>query len=399
MSTVGVTSRLGPLSISEIFFSCAILSSLLFNARRIPTYRPGKVELGILFFVLTTLVLELINSLALGHEPAFYLTYNWTIYLFAVFAARLCLASRGELRSFLGGFVLLVPLAAVIALMQLLDNPTISRTILELAPNAGAMARLEEGAPPRASGLIGHWTGLGSYLVAMAVAVLALTLMSASRSNYRMIALGVIGLGVLSTFTFSVIITYILVVAVYFIKTKRGLILLLLSGIFGFVASAFLADSLAFRVFQQYGDNAGAFSSSSGLIPETVMFRFSIWINETLPAVLERPVTGWGQGVYIQFGQWTHFPEDLLWRSPESQWFSVLMQGGLLLLVVIGYVIVQLWRAASMQESQLAVVLKTFLLLCVATAFTVPQFTNAGLPAVLFVLFGALERVARSRRS
>jgi hypothetical protein len=109
-----------------------------------------------------------------------------------------------------------------------------------------------------------------------------------------------------------------------------------------------------------------------------------------VPAILERPLLGWGQGVYIELGEWLNGPRELVWRSAESQWLLTLMTGGLVELALLAWLLVTAWLTLRRDPSADAFLLKALLLLAVLVGVTVPVFTNVGFPLAFWTAVGSI---------
>lgn len=392
VATPGVDAGAGPISLSILATATSLFLAILFFPERLARYKPGKVDVAVLLFIVLSLTAELIGSLLLERPVQPYLSYNWLIFYAGFIAANIVTSDGFERLAFLKSFVFLGPLMALIGVLQAARVQPVVEVVLSLTRSEAALTRIERGESfTRSTGLVGHWTGFGSYLLVVTVGLLLLISLEKSRSIKRYISLILIAMGVLSTFTFSVVLAFLFISAVFFIQSRKALRLVLGGIALTVAANIFFGDAIRQRIFQQYGDNPGALSSSSGIIPESVMLRIEIWISQLIPIIVERPIFGWGQGLFIHFGEWVRFPDELSWRSPESQWFGILAQSGLLGFLSLCFVVFALWNVSRRQVSSLRGVLLAFLVSCVLISFTVPQFTNAGLPAALLAIYGMLS--------
>ena len=137
-------------------------------------------------------------------------------------------------------------------------------------------------------------------------------------------------------------------------------------------------------------------------MPNTIAYRWKIWTQQTIPTLEERSWTGWGSSVYT--GSWR--PRQLVWGSPESQWFGAAVTAGVIvacllgltLLVALRYVLNGAFKAPGRWKLPIAALLISALV----ASLTVPAFTNRGLPVGLWVLFGvvlALDAAFDSRKA
>lgn len=396
VSSVGVRWSVGPFNASLLvgFLALSIIGVLHFDV--LSRYRLRVLDIALIVFVVVMYLTELVNAeqLIRGANP--YLSYMWTFYLFAYISVRLVVQSKEALVSFLNGFVVVAPFMSIFAMLQTLRVPTVVDLTLSLTSGgASALSQFgDEARLVRSTGLIGHWTGFGSYLCVATLALLVL--MSLDGSSVRRVAfLLLIGLGITTTYTFSVIFIYLGLVACHYLQMRKPARLFILTILGIFLALFAFGDAIMRRITEQYGANNGAFASSAGLIPETLVYRMRVWGNETIPAISERPLTGWGHAVYGELGEWPIGPHSILWTSPESQWFGILMQGGILGGTVLLFVIWACIALARQLPSAQRLLFYVFIFSCVFVSFTVPQFTNTGLPYALIVLLGGVSCLTR----
>lgn len=394
---VGVQWHVGPLSLSQII---AILVAALVVLRypdRIRLYRPSMVDVSMLAFVVLMLAIEIFNAQQLLREPAPHVSFTWMVLYAAFFAARVTAETHEGCFSLLCGISAVAPAVAVFGVLQTLNlSWVIDLTVLLTEGGSSALDRyFAEGMLVRATGLIGHWTGFGSYLAAMALCLTVRMRLFGSRWQ-SILSLAVIGAGVVSTLTISVIVIYAGVVVVYFIGEKRvGRLMVFLAASAASIAFIF-GDELTRRLDQQYGSGGNSIAASSGLIPETLVFRMSIWKNETIPAIAERFLTGWGPGAYGGSSDWVITPQTIVWKSSESQWFGILMHAGIVGFFAMAWLLVSFFRATRSSPFGVRILVNLFLALCFITSLTVSVFTNAGLGGALIPLLGAVTgRYAR----
>lgn len=389
--TVGVRLGIGPIRLSSLLTLAAVcLAIASVGINGLLAYRPSRIESAAYLFVVGGIVLELYNSIQLEHQPRFDTSLQWLFYIVGFLAARLTIKNDGDRITLLRGLVLVAPFLAIIGIAQAVNYPPIVHFVLDITQSSSALGRYERNEFTRATGLIGHWTGFGSYLIVMAVGILALNLLKSrlgqKDTKFFVLRIVLVGLGILCTLTLSSIVAFFLVTIVYLWKSRR-LGLFSAGAIIAMgVSSSVIGDLLQRRLTDQFGYNPGALAQNDGLLPETLAYRFEIWSQQTIPAISERPLTGWGQGFFLEFGKWLNFPNYVTWQSAESQWLLSLINGGVVGLILMIFVVFEIYRGFARQERDIKSVLTVFLLSCVATAFTVPQFTNAGLPAALLIL-------------
>jgi O-antigen ligase len=134
--------------------------------------------------------------------------------------------------------------------------------------------------------------------------------------------------------------------------------------------------------------SSGQTSSDGAFVPQTLTYRTEIWRGEYLPLLDQAAAFGIG----------TDLPASVDFRHTEMQYLTLVLRGGLtLLLVWIGMAVTVLWhvrRRALVDASEttvvLSVTLRAALLALLPMQFIWPYFTNAGFPQTFFVLLGLL---------
>lgn len=396
-SVVGVRFSVASLNLSSWIVLVSLVITIARHPQRLISYRFGTADYAILAFIFIMLSTEVLNAEQLLREVNPYIAVNWAFLYAAYLATRIVCMSHDESVRFLEGVVLLAPFISIFGILQTIQIPlVIDITMAATSGGASALERFtEDDKLIRATALIGHWTGFGSYLTAMTVGILVLVRLKGT--TIRTIgSLIVLGLGIIATLTFSVIICYFILVITFFLSRRQLGRLALFLAMFGSGAAVWFGDVINQRLFQQYGQNSGAYASSSGIIPETLVYRISIWVNETIPSILERPLFGWGNGVYSAGHTWPINPTDIVWNSPESQWFGIAMQAGVAGLTGLAFVVISMFVVIRNFMSGLRLLATIYILVCLVTSFTVSQFTNAGLPGVLVLLLACLAGIKQA---
>jgi hypothetical protein len=132
-------------------------------------------------------------------------------------------------------------------------------------------------------------------------------------------------------------------------------------------------------------------------LPNTLAYRWRIWSEQTVPVIQERLMTGWGADLYSGRQR----PSLLVWHSPESQWFGVLVMYGLIGFLALIFVAVRsLWVAGMMSfrpgGSHWLPIFILFIGAAVGSV-TVSVYTSRGYPVAFWVLLGLLLGVLTSR--
>lgn len=361
------------------------------------------LDLTIILYTTVTLIVELLNSAELGYRPDPVNVASALFYFVAYVSARAVSTDLQSVRAFLRAFIWPIFIITPIAVGQSLGIPLITRFVLTFAPGEGALNRLESGGLTRATGFVGHWTGFGGYLiviVAMIVAILAIDKqLQRRRSRAALLALVFAGLCLVTTLTFSVIISALLVVIACWRHAGLGAALAVILVTVSGIAAAVFGTLISSRLDQQFAERVWRLPWVPDWVPDTIHYRLRIWADQTIPMIFERPVTGWGTGLYESVGRGFEpgrtYPNDLIWHSPESQWFGTAMTFGIAglvaQLVMLAAVAVLLIRANRSHGAHL--VARPALILFVAaliTAVTVPIFTNRGFPVAWWPLVGVV---------
>jgi len=179
----------------------------------------------------------------------------------------------------------------------------------------------------RANGPFPHWTVLAAYLFAIVVLCAAL-LLAGVNARRRRLVLAVMGLAAVClvlTVTIAPMIGALvgsLMLAWWYRRSGRVLAWLtaaavLLGGAFQSLLSRRANDQFA----TQASSNAGY-----SLVPHTVSNRVAIWVDQYLPALRGRWLTGYGPQI----------PPEVTWRYTESVYISMVLRGGLPLLALYG---------------------------------------------------------------
>lgn len=355
--------------------------------------RISGLDVALAVYVVAAALVEYTNAGDLGFAFDALGAVTPLFYVVGYLAARLIIASRDDARVFLTAFALPAFPVGVLSVLQL-GSPSFSLLVLKIAPGPGLSERIVDGRLIRATGLVGHWTGLGFYFcTALAAACAALLLVAPGRKRLTLpLTVGLAGsaFGALSSLTISVLATVCLI----------GLVTLIVVGIR--VGRVLALGAVALVLYLQFGDYLGErFTQQSAYrpeylpawVPNTIAYRWKIWTEQTIPVIADRPWTGWGTSLYT--GTWR--PRGLVWGSPESQWFGMAIASGIVVTVLFGVVLLAalvfamsgIRSTAGRWKAPIA----TLLVAAIIASLTVPAFTNRGLPIGLWVLFGVILAV------
>jgi len=276
---------------------------------------------------------------------------------------------------------------ALLAIFQEVRVPGVVNLILRIS---GSASLREAGGIVRATGPFSNWAALAGYLVPLVLVALCLglgnTVVNHKKTKFALAV--VLLLALFLTAELSVIVT--LIVGTYALGWRygRGRTVMRWLGI-GLVAISVGAGSvLAHRLGAQFSTAAG--TGRPAFVPQTLGFRWLIWTGQYIPAILQRPLTGWG----------VVLPNSIRWPDPESQYIEFLIQGGLPLLIMFGLLFDGMIREAKRATRCLdptdramgEALLVTVVLLGVIN-FIWPFLSNGGMPQMLWCLFALLPPV------
>jgi hypothetical protein len=354
---------------------------------------PRRVELWFAVYILIRVLVELVNSIQLA-RPGLYTAAVQPLYPLACYgAARLVVYSRRTLRLFFIAVALPAAPSVVIALAQVAGVSSVSNWVISVTDSQALLSEVSRNLLNRASGLVGHWTGFGAYLcgiLAMLMTIYAVDRTSRPRSWLVIALIGLVLVGVISTLTFAVIGAACAIVVLSLRRLRDLQRVAVTCSLVLLLSAPVLVPFVSARVRQEYVGTSRTTVQAAGVLPETLAFRLSVWGSQTVPAILERPLIGWGQGVYIQLGTWSDGPEPIVWSSAESQWFEELMTGGVTELLALVALLIVAYREIGARAGSLGRPGRVLIGAMVLVGTTVPCFTDVGLPVPLWAMTGAL---------
>jgi O-antigen/teichoic acid export membrane protein len=276
---------------------------------------------------------------------------------------------------------------ALLAVFQEIRVPTVASFIVRLtgtvsAPGAGGIVR--------ATGPFANWAALAGYLVPLVLVALCLGLGNVVRSHRKTIFAVALLLLLALFFTaeLSVIISLLIGACVLGLRYGRGRTVMQWLALALAVIAVGAGSFLAHRLGAQFSTTAG--TGRPAFIPQTLGFRWQVWTGQYIPAILQRPITGWG----------VILPGSIRWPDPESQYIAFLIDGGIPLLAMFGFLFAGMVREAkrvtrSIDQVDRALgeaLLVTVVLLGVVN-FIWPFLSNGGMPQMLWCLFALLPPI------
>lgn len=383
--------RIGPLRIWHVFFLIGFFVAVAGRGdKRLGAYRPGLVDVLFLAYVVLCIIVEFFDSESLRFVPDIANTAVTLFYYLGYVATRVCVQNSLELERFLRGFLVPAIPSALVAVLQML-SPAFALWTVNLASGEGFEGRILGDGLLRAAGLFGHWTGSGLYFCVMLAAGLLLFYIP-NREKSGFFPLAVVAtalLGIVVTLTISVILTAGTLLFVAALRAKDKV-----AGVGATVVAALAAvflfrDGLDSRVQEQA---AVGTSSAPSWLPSTLQYRWRVWESQTIPAIAERPLLGWGSHPFPPGESGQIIPRSLIWPSPESQWFHLAVTRGIpiallfaLLMIVVTVGVLRRARTHSFLFPIPVLMLMTWI-----TSITTSAFTNRGMPMALWPLIGAI---------
>ncbi|NKR94354.1 hypothetical protein GS483_19715 [Rhodococcus hoagii] len=399
-ATPGVASLVPSLGIRpwHVFVLVALVITVVDAPdQRLRRLRVTALDISVLVYASAFLLVEYFNAGDLGFrlEPAAALSPF--LMLAGFYSARLAVSSLSSARTLLIAFGLpAVPIALISALQ--IWSPSVNEVLLRIAPSSGLEGRLVDGRLIRATGFVGHWTGLGFYfcvVLAAACTALVLFLRAGRRPPVSVqCILAASALGAVSSLTISVVATALVVgvATVFAVGAKVGRIaaLVALCGLLYFQFGEQLSD----RVDQQTTRFSSVYVPS--WVPNTIAYRWEIWVEQTIPAIEERMLTGWGTNIYSSATR-ADRPSILRWTSPESQWFGSAVASGVVVTALLALALLvalrMISRGACEAGGRWRIPMVALLVSAITASLTVPVFTNRGLPIGIWILFGVVVAV------
>lgn len=351
-------------------------------------------DAAFLLLISWRLLTEIFNAADISHEPSFgSIAELATVYL-ASWIARAWIGDLADLVAFARGMLWPSVVVSALGVLQIAGVQAINEFLLEYTSSPGLESRTERGVEIRATSLIGHWTALGGYLACM-TALACMILIIVQRNERRLspsaiVLLAVTLVGQASTLTFATIAISLVIclVALFALGARPVLIFVVVAA--SMLGWVLFGSQLEDRISLQ--SSASNYTNDWAWLPESLSYRMWIWTHETIPSIFERPVTGWGTGVYSF--DWTIRPELLSWTSPESEWMRTAMMAGLVGLLLQAFLLLTVWssilRPARPALGRALLPISTLVTVLVIASFIHPHLTNRGVPLALWAICGAI---------
>ncbi|WP_349536326.1 O-antigen ligase family protein [Rhodococcus rhodochrous] len=388
------------INVSAVLIGVALAVAVVASPRgTLARMRVTALDVVFISYFVIRVVVEFINSTDFSVSFGSGTVLDLGLGYLALLACRIVVSSTDSFFMVLMGVAVPGVIVAAIAVVQIVGPPEISNFLIQRFSSGGLETRISAGWEIRGTSTIGHWTALGGYLSFIAAIFAAKIVADQNRGHVnRWIWAGlvVVLMGQVSTLTFATIAMTAVVVAVmlYRIGVRPAHLFVALSA--AIVVWSTLGEMLASRLDKQtYASSAG--TQEYPLLPESVAFRVNVWINESIPAIFERPLTGWGIGTYRRFG--TPASSDYLrWISPESEWIRTAVTAGIPTLlwqiVLLATVVVVMKRLCSSVNGRFVDPLFAAVITLLIASFIHSHIANRGVPLVLWPVVGACIALA-----
>lgn len=303
---------------------------------------------------------------------------------------RLSVRTPRQRRVALGAFLVASVPVGLLAVAQQFRLPGVGSFLFtitgsqEAAVSApGTVAPLSISDLHRATGPFANWTSLAGYFFPVLLLMCAIVLANqvGRRRRWFLAIAAVAASGLLVSDEQSAIIGLVAGIVALGVMSRRTrevgrwlLVALVVGG-------AVFGPTIGKRVVEELA--GGASSSSSSVIPQTLGYRGQVWTGQYFPAIEQRLLTGYG----------VETPTTIQWPYTESEYVTILMQGGLPLLVVFGvmtWAMIDRSRRMARSPDPLDRALGASLTVGIVTLIVMdiiwPYMSNGGLPQVLWAL-------------
>lgn len=400
---VPIISGLAPgVPVSSVRVSEAMIGviglTLMIGVRRRDAVPWGALDWMVLAYGVAWFGFGAVDSVVLGEHLKLsdWGTILGQLQFFLVYrGVRISIRTPRQRRIALGIVLVASAPVALLAVLQEAHFPGVASFLKTLtgsseAANAapGTVAPLSITNVHRATGPFPNWTSLSGYLFPLLLIFCAVALARQMGPRRRMfVGLAALAVGgLLASEEQSAIIGLLVGVCVLGSMTGqlRKVVRWLL--LFVVVAGLVFGTTLAKRVEQEFAP--GVTSSQHSFVPQTLDFRWQVWTTQYIPAIEQRPLSGYGDVT----------PLSVQWPFTESQYVTLLMEGGLPLLAVFAlmtWAMVRRSRACARSPDPMSRALGQALTVGII-ALTVmdlvwPYMTNGGLPQVLWALLALAE--------
>ena len=250
----------------------------------------------------------------------------------------------------------------------------------------------------RATSVFPMWHPLGGYLVVVSLLMVALLLKRDTEVLGTWWLVGTLGIACISlvfTLTFTILGGLVLGVLVVGWAVKRLRLVLTWLVVGGAVGLVAFFPIIGERLAEQGQATTATPTAGDSIVPQTILYRWIVWSDQYLPALQGMWVTGYGPAD----------PPGISWDHTESGYITLLLRGGIPLLVAGAAAVYLSWRAAkallrtadSAAEIALAASVMGIAAITPVINFFFPYFTASGMPQPMWVVWGLLAAAVGAR--
>jgi hypothetical protein len=304
--------------------------------------------------------------------------------------------SRADLIVVLRWLILASAVPAVFAIGQGFDFPGVRQLLIDIT-DGGSLAKPGQAGVARVTSIFPDWHTFAAYLLIPTVLSVLLLLRKRWDVLPRYAVLGVLALdsaALLLTVTATV--AAWAVAAVLLLGWRRGQLgrASVALVVVAVVGGTVFAGPISARIAEQEVTTALVENAQyPPIVPQTIIYRLTVWNRDYVP-LLQRAVP---RGVS------NDLPKSVLFAHSENAYITLMLRGGLLLVVATVFVMVLLgrdlarWGRRDDITSAVADGLLCVLLFLPVATMIWPYFTNAGFPQTFFAMTGAVTGAALGR--
>jgi hypothetical protein len=300
-------------------------------------------------------------------------------------AVRTVLTTEAQRRMALRLLLLASVPVSLLALLQVLRVGGVPPLLRD---TTGSKLTFDPGTVPRATGPFPHWHDLGGYLFVIVLLGVALLVTDATAVMSRRLIGVVVALaaaGVASTVSFTPIAGAVVGSLFLLPLARRPQRWFAVVALCGAVIAILFGPLIASRYHEQFVTHVPI--KQRPYLPQNLNFRIDVWTTEFVPILKGHLTTGYGPDV----------PPNLVFKYTESVYVTLLLRGGLPLLVIYGALMAALaLRARDVKDDDgpelraIAHVVFLVVVLAVFMQMATNYFVNSGFPFLLWVLAALL---------
>jgi hypothetical protein len=304
---------------------------------------------------------------------------------------RATLQTPAERRTGLRLLMLATIPVSILAIAQYVGVPG-AQELVEQITRSGVFDLWTYSQQPRATGPFESWHPLAGYLflpICVGIALLAEDDRSVMSRSLTFLVLAIAGLALLVSQTLNVLAGLAMVAVVIAVVTGRFMRILAPLAAVAAIGALVFGPVLLSRVASQE-----SWDGSGGAAPQTLTYRMEVWTDQYLPAIAETWMTGYGPEI----------PPSIEWRSTESLYFTLMLRGGVVLLVTYAALVVvavaKSWavrRSPDGARRVAAVALIGSAVALVPMQAVFPYFTASGMPQVWWILLAFVAGSSSAR--